>query len=138
MELKADAKLLRIFLGESDKVNHTPLYEAIVREARRLELAGATAWRGIMGFGATSRIRTARILDLSADLPIVIEITDAEEKINRFLPALHDLFESARCGGFVTVENVKVIRYIPGKKRGAATGDMPERQVGGSDPSERS
>ena len=115
MELKADAKLLRIFLGESDKVKHTALYEAIVREARQLGLAGATVWRGIMGFGPTSRIRTTRILDLSTDLPIIVEIADEEEKINQLLPVLHDLFESAECGGLITVENVKVIKYLHGK-----------------------
>jgi len=112
MELKAEAKLLRIFLGEADKVKHTSLYEAIVREARKLGLAGATVWRGIMGFGPTSRIRTARILDLSTDLPIIVEIVDEAEKINRFLPVLHDLFESAECGGLVTVENVQVIKDL--------------------------
>lgn len=118
MELKSEAKLLRIFLGESDKVKHTTMYEAIVREARQMELAGATVWRGIMGFGPTSRIRTARILDLSADLPVIVEIADEEEKINRFLPVLHDLFESAQCGGLVTVENVEVIKYLHGKDSG--------------------
>jgi PII-like signaling protein len=116
MELKSDAKLLRIFLGESDKVKHTALYEAIVREARQTGLAGATVWRGTMGFGPTSRIRTARILDLSTDLPVIVEIADEEEKINGFLPVLHDLFESAQCGGLVTVENVKVIRYLHGQE----------------------
>ena len=115
MELKAEATLLRIFLGESDKVQHTALYEAIVKEARRLGLAGATAWRGITGFGPTSRLRTARILDLSTDLPIIVEIADEEEKINRFLPVLHDLFESAQSGGLITIENVKVIKYLHGK-----------------------
>ena len=115
MELKADAKLLRIFLGEADKVKHTALYEAIVREARRTGLAGATVWRGILGYGPTSRIRTERILDLSMDLPIIVEIADVEEKINLFLPLLHDLFEAAQCGGLVTVENVKVIKYVHGK-----------------------
>jgi hypothetical protein len=115
MELKADAKLLRIFLGEADKVKHTALSEAIVREARRLELAGATVWRGIMGFGHTSRLRTTHILDLSSDLPIIVEITDAEEKINQFLPILHDLFETAQCGGLITMENVQVITYLHGK-----------------------
>lgn len=115
MELKAEAKLLRIFLGESDKVKHTALYEVIVREARRMELAGATVWRGIMGFGPTSRIRTARILDLSSDLPIIVEIADEESKINRFLPVLHELFDLAQCGGLVTVENVNVIQYRHGK-----------------------
>ncbi|OGV67471.1 MAG: hypothetical protein A3K18_29135 [Lentisphaerae bacterium RIFOXYA12_64_32] len=117
MELKADARLLRIFLGEADKVKHTALYEVIVREARRTGMAGATVWRGIMGFGPTSRIRTARILDLSTDLPIIVEIADEEEKISQFLPLLHDLFESAQCGGLVTVENVKVIKYLHGKDK---------------------
>lgn len=118
MKLQAEAKLLRIFLGEAHKAKHTALYEAIVREARRMELAGATVWRGIMGFGPTSRIRTARILDLSTDLPIVVEIADEEEKIDRFLPVLHDLFESAQCGGLVTIENVTVIKYLHGKVKG--------------------
>ncbi|MDX9833857.1 MAG: DUF190 domain-containing protein [Desulfobulbus sp.] len=117
MELKAEAKLLRIFLGEADKVQHTALYEVIVREARKMELAGATVWRGIMGYGRTSRIRTSRILDLSTDLPLIVEIADEEEKINRFLPILHDLFESAQCGGLVTVENVQVIKYRVGKNK---------------------
>lgn len=120
MELKAEAKLLRIFLGESDKVQHTALHEVIVREARRAGLAGATAWRGLMGFGPTSRIRTARILDLSTDLPIIVEIADEEAKIEAFLPVLHDLFETAQCGGLVTVENVKVIKYVHGRNAGSA------------------
>jgi hypothetical protein len=120
MELKSTAKLLRIFLGESDKVRHTALFEAIVHEARRLELAGATVWRGVLGFGATSRIRTARILDLSTDLPIIVEIADTEEKINCFLPVLHDLFETAGCGGLVTMENVQIIKYLHGKNAEAA------------------
>jgi len=112
MDLKKESQLLRIFLGEADKVQHSALYDVIVREARRLGLAGATVWRGVMGFGPTSRIRTARILDLSTDLPIIVEIVDAEEKIDQFLPVLHDLFESAGCGGLVTVEKVTVIRYL--------------------------
>lgn len=117
MELKEEAKLLRIFLGEADKVNHTSLYEVIVREARKFGLAGATVWRGVMGFGPTSRIRTARILDLSTDLPLIVEIVDEEKKINAFLPLLHDLFESAQSGGLITVENVKVIKYLHGKDK---------------------
>lgn len=111
MELKGEAKLLRIFLGESDKVRHSPLQEVIVREARAAGLAGATAWRGELGFGASSRVRTARILDLSSDLPVVIEIVDEEARISRFLPVLHDLFEEAQCGGLITMENVQIIRY---------------------------
>ena len=88
MELRAEAKLLRIFLGEADKVKHTALYEAIVREARRLELAGATVWRGMRGFGPTSRIRKARILDLSTDLPIIVESAEHDAEIYLSLPAL--------------------------------------------------
>lgn len=114
MEPQSEAKLLRIFLGETDHAGHTALYETIIRQARQLGLAGATAWRGIMGFGATSKLRTARILDLSANLPVVIEIADTQEKIDRFLPVLHDLFEAAQCGGLVTIEEVKVIKYRHG------------------------
>ena len=111
MELKGEAKLLRIFIGESDKMNHVALYEVIVREARRTGLAGATAWNGTMGFGPTSRIRTSKILDLSTDLPIIIEIVDEESKIDLFIPVLHDLFEKARSGGLVTIEKVQIIKY---------------------------
>ena len=128
MELKAEAKLLRIFLGEADKVKHTALYETIVKKARELGLAGATVWRGIMGFGPTSRIRTARILDLSNDLPIIVEIADEEEKINRFLPVLHDLFESAQSGGLITMENVTVIKYLHG--RGSDKANPPDARDG--------
>jgi len=116
MELKGDAKLLRIFIGESDKAGHIPLYEAIVKEAKATGIAGATAWRGILGYGPTSRIKTAKILDLSSDMPLIIEITDDEEKINGFLPRLSQLMESAHGGGLVTMERVQVIQYLHGKK----------------------
>jgi len=115
MDLKGDAKLLRIFIGESDKTGHQPLYEVIVREAKAAGLAGATASRGILSFGSGSRIRTAKILDLSADMPVVVEIADDEAKINAFLPVLDRLLEAAACGGLVTLEKVQVIRYLPGK-----------------------
>ena len=114
MELKGSAKLLRIFIGEADKLHHTPLHEVIVREARAGGLAGATAWRGLMAYGPTSRIRTAKVFDLSTDLPVIIEIVDTEEKINAFLPLLHDLFEKAKSGGLVTLEKVDIIRYLHG------------------------
>jgi len=116
MELKGEAKLLRIFLGEADKIKHTSLYEVIIREARGAGLAGATVWRGIMGYGPTSRIRSARILDLSTDLPVIVEIVDQEEKIDRFLPTVHDLFEEAQCGGLITIEKVQIIKYAHGKQ----------------------
>lgn len=112
MEIKGTAKLLRIFVGESDKVSHTPLYEVIVKEARERHLAGATAWRGILGFGPAARMRTAKLLDLSSDLPMVIEIVDEEKKVEEFLPVLNELFERADSGGLVTIEKVEVIRYV--------------------------
>ncbi len=116
MELTGEAKLLRIFVGEADHVRHAPLYEVIVREAKAAGLAGATAWRGITGYGSGSRIRTAKILDLSADMPVIVEIADREERINAFLPQLDRLFDAANCGGLVTMEKVQIIKYLPGQK----------------------
>ena len=107
MHLPEDAVLLRIFIGESDRYQHHPLYEAIVLKARELQLAGATVLRGPMGFGKSSHLHTAKILRLSMDLPIVIEIVDTEEKINAFLPVLDEMIG----GGLVTLESAKVIRY---------------------------
>lgn len=112
MEIKGTAKLLRVFVGESDKVGHTPLYEVIVKRAREQHLAGATAWRGVLGFGPSARMRTAKLLDLSSDLPMVIEIVDEDDKVNAFIPTLHDLFEEADSGGLITIEKVEVIRYV--------------------------
>ena len=108
MQIPEDAVLLRIFIGESDRWNHKPLYEAIVLKAREMHLGGATVLRGPMGFGKSSRMHTAKILRLSMDLPIVIEIVDSEEKINAFLPAL----EGMMSGGMVTLERVQVIEYL--------------------------
>jgi PII-like signaling protein len=107
MQIQKDAMLLRIFLGESDRHEHRPLYEAIVLKAREQHLAGATVLRGPMGFGPSSRLHTAKILRLSEDLPVVIEIVDAEEKINGFLPVL----ESMMTSGLVTLERVQVLRF---------------------------
>lgn len=116
MKLSGEGKLLRIFVGESDQIDHKPLYEIIVREAKERGLAGATVLRGIEGFGADSRtIHTAKLLRLSEDLPIVIEIVDVEDKIKSFLPEVDRLFESAGCGGMMTLERAEVIRYSPGK-----------------------
>lgn len=112
MEIKGTAKLLRIFVGESDKVGHTPLYEVIVKEARERHLAGATAWRGVLGFGLSARMRTTKLLDLSSDLPMVIEIVDEEKRMDEFIPVLHELFEKADSGGLTTIEKVEVIRYV--------------------------
>jgi len=107
MQLPKDAVLLRIFIGESDRWEHRPLYEAIVLKARELHLGGATVLRGPMGFGKSSRMHTAKILRLSMDLPMVIEIVDSEEKINAFLPELEGMI----AGGLVTLERVQVIDY---------------------------
>jgi PII-like signaling protein len=107
MHLPHEAMLLRIFIGESDRWHHQPLYEAIVLKARELHLAGATVLRGPMGFGKSSRLHTAKILRLSMDLPLVIEIVDAEEKIQAFLPVLDEMMK----GGLVTIEKVRVIDY---------------------------
>jgi len=115
MELTGEAKLLRIFIGESDKVLHKPLYEVIVREAKTFGLAGATAWRGMLAYGSASRIKTSKILDLSSDMPVIIEITDEESKINAFLPKLDQLLKGADCGGLVTMEKVQVLKYVAGK-----------------------
>ena len=107
MQIPEDAVLLRIFIGESDRYRHHPLYEAIVLKAREMQIAGATVLRGPMGLGKSSHLHTAKILRLSMDLPIVIEIVDSEEKINAFLPVLDGMMG----GGLVTVERAKVIRH---------------------------
>jgi uncharacterized protein len=107
MQVPKDAVSLRIFLGENDKHDGKPLYEAIVLAARKTGLAGATVLRGPMGFGHSSHLHTAKILRLSQDLPLLIEIVDSEEKINAFLPALDAMMGS----GLVTLEKVQVLRY---------------------------
>jgi uncharacterized protein len=116
MQLPTEATLLRIFIGESDKWEHRPLYEAIVLKAREAHLAGATVLRGPMGFGKSSRLHTAKILRLSMDLPIIIEIVDSEEKIQAFLPALDPMIG----GGLVTLEKVRVIHYRAGEVSGVS------------------
>ena len=107
MHLPHEAVLLRIFVGESDRWKHQPLYQAIVLKARELHLAGATVLRGPLGFGKSSRLHTAKILRLSMDLPLVIEIVDVEEKIQGFLPVLDEMMK----GGLVTLEKMRVIDY---------------------------
>ncbi len=111
MQIPHEAVLLRVFIGESDRWEHKPLYEAIVLKAREMHLAGATVLRGPMGFGKSSRLHTAKILRLSADLPLVIEIVDSEEKIQSFLPVLDPMMG----GGLLTMEKVKVVEYRAGQ-----------------------
>jgi len=107
MQIPNQAVLLRIFIGEDDRFERVPLYEAIVVKAREQHLAGATVLRGPMGFGQSSRLHTSKILRLSEDLPLVIEIVDSEDNINRFLPLLDGMMES----GLVTLEKVQVRKY---------------------------
>jgi len=112
MQLPQNATLLRIFLGQDERHEHQPLYEAIVMKAREHHLAGATVLRGPLGFGHSSRIHTTKVLRLSQDLPIVVEIVDSEEKINGFLPVIDAMIGS----GLVTLEKVQVLRYGPAAK----------------------
>jgi hypothetical protein len=116
MKLPEEGVLLRIFMGEADREpgRDRPLYEAIVRRAREAHLAGATVLKGPLGFGKNSRVHTAKLLELSSDLPIVIEIVDAEEKINAFLPVVDELVTE----GMVTLEAVRVIKYVASPVRG--------------------
>ena len=107
MQIPKQAVLLRIFIGEDDRSDGSPLYEAIVLKAREQHLAGATVLRGAMGFGASSRLHTSKILRLSEDLPLVIEIVDSEEKINAFLPMLDGMMTS----GLITMKKVQVLQY---------------------------
>jgi PII-like signaling protein len=116
MEINGQAVLLRIFVGESDKIGHLPLHEEIIKKAREAGLAGATVLKGVLGYGATDHIRTTKILDLSADLPMVIEIVDEQSKVAAFHPMCSELIEQANCGGLVTLENIRVIHYLPGNK----------------------
>jgi PII-like signaling protein len=107
MQLPKDAMLLRIFMGEDDRSDGRPLYEALVVKAREMHLAGATVLRGPMGFGRSSRLHTAKILRLSEDLPVVVEIVDAEARIRDFLEAIEPMMTS----GLITLERVQVVRY---------------------------
>jgi len=111
MKIPEEGYLLRIFVGESDKHGHHPLYESLVLRARENGLAGATVLRGVMGFGKNSILHTAKILRLSEDLPMVVEIVDSLEKIEKFLPQLDEMISD----GLITVEKVRVIHYKAGK-----------------------
>jgi len=115
MKILGQGKLLRIFIGESDRWHHQPLYEALVLKARELGLAGATVLRGPMGYGANSRLHTAKILRLSMDLPMVIEVIDTEEKISLLLPHLDEMVLE----GLVTLEDVQILKYRAKIENGA-------------------
>jgi PII-like signaling protein len=115
MENITQAKLLRIFVGESDKYGQQPMYEAIVYEAKKQGLMGATVIRGIMGFGAHSKVHTAKIFEISTDLPLVVEVVDSEVKIREFSRTIEGWFEESNSGGLITLEHAEVIRYKSGK-----------------------
>lgn len=116
MEISGPAVRMRIYLGESDRLGHIPLYEAVVKRAREEGLAGATVLKGVLGFGASDHIRTSKLLDLSGDMPLVVEIVDTTEKIEAFRPVLTGMMERCAKGGMVTLGNVEVLHYKPGKK----------------------
>ncbi len=116
MKIEGEAKLLRIFVGETDKHSHVPVYEVIVNEARKQNLAGATVYKGIMGYGGNSRIHRAKFLEMSEDLPLVIEIVDEQKKIESFIPTVDKIFEESNCGGLITLEKAEIIKYTANKK----------------------
>jgi len=111
MELDRDSKLLRIFIGELDKSYNIPLYEALVFAAKKQGIAGATVIRGILAFGASSRIHTAKLLDLSFDLPVIVEIVDHADRIEQFLEVANKLIEAAACGALITIEKAEDMYY---------------------------
>ena len=113
MRISGEAKLVRIFIGEGDRWHGVPLYEAIVRKVREMGLAGATVIRGVEGFGANSRIHTAKILRLSEDLPVLIEIVDKEDRIASIIPVLDEMIGE----GLITMERVEIIKYTHEKKK---------------------
>ncbi len=117
MELSGSARLVRIFLGESDLLHGVPLFEKIVMAAKESGLAGATVTKGLMGYGSSSMIHTSKILRLSEDLPVVVEIVDTEEKTGEFLPLANSIIEECGCGGIITIEKVEIIRHKPSVKR---------------------
>ena len=110
MKISREGQLLRIFIGESDQWHGRPLYEALILKAREMGLAGATMMRGLMGYGAASRIHTAKLLRLSEDLPVVVEIVDSQDKISAFLPLIDEMVQE----GLVTLEAIQVIQYRSG------------------------
>jgi PII-like signaling protein len=113
MKLPEQGKLLRIFIGETDTHDGKTLYEAIVLKARELNLAGTTVFRGIMGYGASSRIHSIKLLRLSEDLPVMIEIVDSEDNIDKILPFLDETVKE----GLITIENVNIVKYRHSGKR---------------------
>lgn len=117
MELREDSKLLRIFIGDIDKLGHQPLYEAIVFAALKNGMAGCTVLKGVMSFGASTRVHTIKLIEICDDLPVVVEIVDHEEEINAFVEVASKLMEKANCGGLITIEKASVLYYKSAPKK---------------------
>lgn len=115
MKINTEGKILRIFIGESDSYQGKPLYEVIVRTVKERGMSGATVLRGVEGFGANSAIRSTRLIDLSNDLPIIIEIVDEEENIQMILPLINQLIEKVNAGALLTLENIQIVKYSPSR-----------------------
>ena len=116
MGISEKAVLRRMFIGESDKLGHLPLHEAIVKRARQEGMAGATVLKGVLGYGASDHIRTSKLLDLSGDMPMVIEMVDEASKVEAFRPVLSRMMDESQKGGLVTLEDIRVIHYKPGNR----------------------
>ncbi len=114
--MRGEGKLVRVFIGESDRLHGRPLYEAIVYAAREMGLAGATVLRGVEGYGADSVVHTARLLRLSEDLPIVIEVVEVPERLDPFVARIEAMLDDANCGGLITLERAEIIRYKPDRR----------------------
>ncbi len=116
-----DGRLLRIFIGEADRVHGRPLYEAILVAAREMGLAGGTVLRGIAGYGASSVVHTSRLLRMSEDLPVVIEVVESADRIERLVSEVETMLDAAGCGAMITVEKATVLRHRPATRHGSST-----------------
>lgn len=112
-KLNGHSKLLKVFVGEIDKYDHTPFYEAVLYKAREQNMAGGTVMRGILSYGASSLLHTSKLIDISEDLPIIIELIDTEEKIRAFATVVGEMLEKAGCGGIVAISDAEVVNYKP-------------------------
>jgi hypothetical protein len=117
-----DGRLLRIFIGEADRLHGRPLYEAILVAAREMGLAGGTVLRGIAGYGASSVVHTSRLLRMSEDLPVVIEIIESAERVDRLVARVEEMLDEARCGAMITLEKAEVLRYRPAARHDPSSG----------------
>ncbi len=116
--IRGEGKLIRIFVGEADRFRGRPFFEGVVLAAREMGLGGATVLRGVQGFGANSVLHTSRLLRLSEDLPVVVEIVEMAERIEPFVRHVESMFDEAGCGGLVTLERAEVIRYSATRRKG--------------------